>query len=154
MRVFGFRLRAAGAALACALAVGWAGPQAAAGDIAAGEKVYKKCAACHSLKAGKKRLGPSMHGVYGRQAGTFVDAKGKPFKHSKDMAAAGKAGLVWNAEVLAAYIADPKPYIGAMIGKPKAKTKMAFAGLRKAEDIENLIAFMEPYATGQEEGKR
>ena len=70
------------------------------------------------------------------------------------MKAAGEAGLVWSAEVLAAYIADPKPYIGAMIGKKKAKTKMVFPGLKKPADIENLVAFLEPFASGAQEGKR
>ncbi len=142
-----------GMLLACALML-FPGSDARAGDADAGAKVFKKCQACHSLKAGKRRTGPSLHGVYGRQAGTFVDSKGKAFRHSKDMKAAGEAGLVWSAEVLAAYIADPKPYIGAMIGKKKAKTKMVFPGLKKPADIENLLAFLEPFASGAKEGKR
>ena len=134
--------------------VGMGAMPAVAGDAKAGAKVFKKCAACHSLKAGKKKVGPSLHGLYGRAAGTFIDAKGKAFKHSKDLVAAGAAGLVWDASTFAAYIADPKPYIGAMIGKKKAKTKMAFNGLKKAKDVENLTAYLEPYAKGEKEGKK
>ena len=125
-----------------------------AADLAAGQKVFKKCAACHSLKAGKKKVGPSLHGFYGRTAGTFVSAKGKKFKYSKDLVAAGAAGLVWDATNFAAYIADPKPYIAGLIGKKKAKTKMAFGGLIKAGDVENLVAYLEPFAKGEKEGKK
>lgn len=153
MGLFGFAARGVCGAAVLALAVS-TGPATHAADAKAGAKVYKKCRACHSLKAGKIMTGPSLHGLYGRTAGTFVDAKGKAFRHSKDMVAAGEAGLVWSAEVLAVYIADPKPYIGGMIGKKKARTKMAFKGLNKPADVENLIAYLEPYATGREEGKR
>ncbi len=125
-----------------------------AGDAAAGAKVFKKCAACHSLKAGKKKVGPSLHGLYGRTAGSFVNAKGKSFKHSKDLVAAGAAGLVWDAATFAGYIAQPKAYIASRIGKKKAKTKMAFRGLKKAKDVENLVAFIEPFAKGEKEGKK
>lgn len=125
-----------------------------AADPGKGAKIFKKCAACHSLKAGKKKVGPSLHGLYGRTAGTFVDAKGKKFKHSKDMKAAGAAGLVWDPATFAKYIAKPKPYIGGLLGKKKAKTKMAFPGLKKAQDVENLVAFIEPYAKGEKEGKK
>jgi cytochrome c len=145
------------AMIAGAVMLGLTGMTAApavAGDAGKGAKIFKKCAACHSLKPGKKRIGPSLHGLYGRAAGTFVDAKGKAFKHSKDMKAAGKAGLVWDAESFAGYIATPKPYIGALIGKKKAKTKMAFRGLKKPRDVENLVAYIEPYAKGEKEGKK
>jgi cytochrome c2 len=143
--------------VASAMVVGLAGAgmtAAVAADTGKGAKVFKKCAACHSLKAGKKKVGPSLHGLYGRTAGTFVDAKGKKFKHSKDLVAAGAAGLVWDAQNFAGYIAKPKPYIGEMIGKKKAKTKMAFNGLKKAKDVENLVAYLEPYAKGEKEGKK
>ena len=134
--------------------VGMGATPGVAGDAGAGAKVFKKCAACHSLKAGKKKVGPSLHGFYGRAAGTFVSAKGKKFKHSKDLMAAGAAGLVWDASTFASYIAKPKPYIAEMIGKKKAKTKMAFPGLKEPADVENLVAFIEPFAKGEKEGKK
>ncbi len=126
---------------------------AQAGDVAKGEKVFKKCRACHSLRAGKKKVGPSLHGVFGRRAGRFVDARGRAFKHSKDMKAAGAAGLVWSEDTFKRYIAKPKPYIGTIIGKKKAKTKMAFNGLKKPVDVDNLFAYLEPFLMGQQEGK-
>ena len=103
-----------------------------------GKKVFKKCSVCHSLEVGKNKAG-----LYGRAAGSLAG-----YKFSKDMVAAGGAGLIWNAETLAAYIkkdgkAGPKTYIGALIGKKKAKIKMAFPGLKKDEDIANLIAYLD-----------
>ena len=122
-------------------------------DTGNGEKVYKKCRVCHSLQAGKKKVGPSLHGLFGRTAGTFVDAKGKKFKHSKDMIAAGEAGLVWDAERFVDYIGKPKPYIGSFLGKKRAKTKMAFRGLKKQSDVSDLAAYLMPYLEGELEGK-
>jgi cytochrome c len=125
-----------------------------AADAEAGATVFKKCVACHSLKAGKKKVGPSLHGLFGRTAGTFVDGKGKAFKHSQDLAEAGQKGLVWNAETFAGYIADPKPFIGKVLSKDKGKTKMAFPGLKNPTDVANLVAFIEPYAKGEKEGDK
>lgn len=151
-----------GAVAVSVLTIGFAGigsmgigaSAANAAEAAAGEKVFKKCAACHSLKAGMKKVGPSLHGLYGRTAGTFVDAKGKTFKHSKDLVAAGAAGLVWDATSFAEYIADPKPYIAGLLGKEKAKTKMAFPGLKNPADVENLVAYLDPFAKGEKEGEK
>ena len=113
-----------------------------------GAKVFKKCVACHSLKPGKAKLGPSLHGLYGRTAGRFVDSKGRKFKHSQNMKAAGTAGLVWTAETLRAYIGKPKPYISSILGKKRATTKMAFKGLKKQTDIDALLEYLEPFAKG------
>ncbi len=149
----GLRPTFAAAAVIVGLFCAGAG-SASAADPEAGAKIFKKCAGCHSLKAGMKKVGPSLHGLFGRTAGTFVDAKGKDFKHSQDMTEAGKRGLIWNAETFAGYIADPKPYIGAKIGKDSGKTKMAFPGLKNPADVGNLVAFIEPYATGKKEGDK
>ena len=117
-------------------------PLAQAGDAAKGKAVYKKCSVCHSLEAGKKKLGPTLAGLFGRAAGGLDG-----YKYSKDMKAAGAAGLVWSEETLAGYIKKdgkkgPKNYIGALIGKPKAKIKMAFPGLKTDQEVADLIAYL------------
>ncbi len=122
-----------------------AGQAMAEGDAAAGEKVFKMCKACHTVD-GKNRIGPTLQGILGRQAGT---AEG--FKYSKDMKAAGAAGLVWNEETLGTYIKKDgkkglKYFIGSYIGKAKARTKMAFPGLKKAADVANLTAYLKASA--------
>lgn len=99
----------------------------AAGDAASGQKVFNKCKACHSLDAGKNKIGPSLAGVFGRKAGT---APG--FKRFSDPMKA--SGLVWSDETLKAFLANPK--------KSMPGTTMRFAGLKKPADIDNLVAYL------------
>lgn len=96
------------------------------GDPAAGKKVYRKCRACHALDEGRNGVGPHLAGLMGRTAGA-VDG----FAYSEALAG---SGLSWNAETLAAFLANPK---GVVPGN-----KMAFPGVREAEDIQNLIAYL------------
>lgn len=131
----------AGLSLALAITGGLATGDAWAGDPKAGAKVFKKCKACHTLK-GKNRVGPTLEGIIGRTAGTM-----EGFKFSADMKAAGAKGLVWNEETLAGYLkkdkkTTPKKWLGAYLGKKKAKTKMAFNGIKKDKQIEDLIAHL------------
>ncbi len=112
------------------------------GDPAAGKSVFNKCKACHVLDSPKNRVGPSLHGVFGRTAASFDG-----FKYSKDFKAAGDTGLVWDEATLAKFLADPKGYLGSVIGKEKASTRMAFAGIRKEEDVRDLIAYMKETAS-------
>ena len=114
------------ASLLIAGAVALGGQSALAQDAAKGEKVYRKCKACHSLEAGKKKVGPSLHGVFGRTAGTL-----EGFKYSKAMK---ESGIVWDGETISAYMADPKGYI--------PKNRMAFPGLKKEADRADLIAYL------------
>lgn len=109
-----------------ALLAAIASPAMADGDAAAGEKVFKKCKACHTLEEGKNKVGPSLHGVMGRAAGTL-----EGFKFSSAMS---ESGLTWDDETMAKFLAKPKDLV--------AKTKMSFAGLKKEDDIENLIAYL------------
>lgn len=101
----------------------------AAGDVSKGQKIFKKCAACHSLEAGKKKIGPSLHGVLGRTAGTAAG-----FKYSKAMKAYGQSGVVWNDETLDTYLTAPRTVVKG--------TRMAFPGLKKAQDRVDLIAYL------------
>ena len=125
--------------VALALSMGFgvaSAPVWAEGDAKRGKKVFNKCKACHKLTA-KKAIGPGLLGMFGRNAGTVAK-----FKYSKDMKAAGAKGLVWNDETFLAYMAKPKKFIGSIIGKKKAKTRMAFNGLKKEKDRVNLLAYL------------
>lgn len=98
-------------------------------DIAAGKKVFKKCAACHVATEAKNKIGPHLFGVVDRAAGA-VDG----FKYSKNLLKQAEAGLVWNAAEISDYLKKPSAKIKG--------TKMAFAGLKKDDDIANVIAYL------------
>ena len=99
----------------------------AMGDIVTGEKVFKKCAACHSIvKGGKNNIGPALYNVVGRDVGAVDD-----YKYSKALAAYGKA---WTFEELNGYLLKPAKWIKG--------TKMAFAGLRKEKDRASVILYL------------
>ena len=102
---------------------------ASAADLKKGKKVFNKCKACHTLVENKHRIGPSLHGIYGRKAG--VASK---YKFSRAMKKAGNSGLVWDDKSLAKYLSKPRSFIKG--------TKMAFAGIKKTRDMENLLAFL------------
>jgi cytochrome c len=114
----------AGVAMLAATA---ASAQDITGDAAAGEKVFKKCKACHDIE-GKNKVGPHLDGVYGRVAGAVED-----YKYSSGMKKLNEEGLVWNAETLAQYLPSPKDMVD--------KSKMTFK-LTKDKDIENVIAYL------------
>ena len=103
---------------------------AEAQDIAAGEKVFAKCKACHVVgENAKNRVGPVLNGIVGRAAGSV-----EGFKYSPAMSKAGADGLVWDEASLTGYLHDPKGYLKG--------NKMAFAGLKKDEDVVNVIAYL------------
>lgn len=113
-----------------------AAPAADPALVEAGEKVFKKCAACHAIGAGaKNKVGPELNAIIGRTAGT-VDG----FKYSKDMVKAGEEGLVWTRDSLAHFLAKPKDMI--------KRTKMSFAGLKKEAELEAVIAYLEIMGSG------
>jgi cytochrome c len=111
--------------------------EAAAPDpalIAAGEKVFKKCASCHKLGEGAKNgTGPALNGIVDAPAGS---AEG--FKYSAALQDMAAAGLVWDAASLSAFLENPK---GFMKG-----TKMSFAGLKDPADRDALIAYLATFA--------
>ena len=99
----------------------------AMGDLATGEKVFKKCAACHSIvKGGKNNIGPALYNVVGRKVGAVDD-----YKYSKALSAYGKE---WTFEELNGYLIKPAKWIKG--------TKMAFAGLRKEKDRASVILYL------------
>ena len=99
----------------------------AMGDLAVGEKVFKKCAACHSIvKGGKNNIGPALYNVVGRKVGVVND-----YKYSKALSSYGKE---WTFEELNGYLIKPAKWIKG--------TKMAFAGLRKEKDRASVILYL------------
>lgn len=117
------------ATCALALLVGLAGPARADGDPEAGKKVFRTCAACHTIEPGKNKIGPSLLGVVGRTPGTVAG-----FSYSEAMRAFGAAGNSWDAATLDAYLTNPRTVV--------AGTRMAFPGLKAAAERENLIAYL------------
>ncbi|WP_299671838.1 c-type cytochrome [uncultured Roseobacter sp.] len=112
-------------------------PAAASEDDAMlkqGEKVFRKCAACHAVGEGaKNKVGPQLNGIMGRTMGS-VDG----FSYSDGFVEANAAGKVWTPEEMAAFLAKPKTYMKG--------TKMAFAGLRKDEDLAAITAYLQSFA--------
>ncbi len=115
----------AAAAIVFVVSIGYAN----AADVKKGKRVFNKCKACHTLVENKHRIGPSLHGIFGRTAGTT-----EKYKYSKAMKNAGAGGLVWNEKTLAEYLAKPRSFVKG--------TKMTFAGIKKPTDMENLMAFL------------
>ena len=99
----------------------------ALGDISSGEKIFKKCAACHSIvKGGKNNIGPALYNVVGRKIGGVSD-----YKYSKALSAYGKE---WSFEELNGFLIKPAKWIRG--------TKMAYAGLRKEKDRASVIKYL------------
>jgi len=117
------------AAAAVLLSV-FASPALAEGDPAKGAKVFRKCKACHVVDEEKNRVGPHLVGIIDRPVAT-VDG----FKYSKAMVEFGADGQVWDIDTLTVYLKKPKDLI--------KKTSMAFVGLKKDKDIENIIAYLQ-----------
>ncbi|MEO5325368.1 cytochrome c family protein [Mesorhizobium sp. CC13] len=126
------RLIAWGAPALVAASVLATSPVHAAGDAAAGKKIFARCQACHDLAADKNKLGPSLNGVIGRKAGSLPSFEAK---YSDAMKQAGAGGLVWDEANIAAYLKAPKEKVPG--------NKMAFPGLKEDADIQNVIAYIE-----------
>jgi cytochrome c len=101
-------------------------PAHASGDAARGEEVFRKCATCHTLEAGaRNRVGPRLHGLFGRQAGSVAD-----YRYTE---ALKNSGLVWEDATLDAYLKDSEAFVPG--------TKM-YGGLTIDQDRADLIAFL------------
>ena len=99
----------------------------ALGDVAHGEKVFKKCAACHLVNKGaENKIGPALYGVLGKKVASKDD-----YKYSKAMSSYDKT---WTFEEMNGYLRKPQKHIKG--------TKMAFAGLRKDKDRASVILYL------------
>lgn len=110
-------------------------PAMAAGDVAAGEKIFNKCKICHRIGPDAKNMvGPELNGLNGRHSGT---APGYNYSEANK-----NSGITWNEETFKKYITDPKG--------PKEKggipgTKMVFAGLKDAKERDDLWAYVSQF---------
>jgi cytochrome c len=97
------------------------------GDAAAGEKVFAACRTCHVFDEGVNRVGPSLHKVVGRSAGSVAG-----FAYSD---ANKNSGITWTPQVLFEYLKDPKAYVPG--------TKMNFPGVKDDQKRADLVAYLE-----------
>ncbi len=111
------------------------------GDAAAGEDLFKRCKSCHAISNGDEvivrggRTGPNLYGIIGEAA---ADVEG--FRFGDSMIAAGEAGLVWNEENLAEYVADPTGFLRAYLNDDSARAKMTFKLRSGGEDVAAYLA--------------
>lgn len=111
-------------------------PAFADGDPVAGAKAFKACQACHIATEAKNKVGPHLQGVVGRPVASIAD-----YKYSPAMTEFG-AGKVWDEALLSEYLKAPKAVVKG--------TKMAYAGVKKDEELVNIIAYLkDPAAGGQ-----
>jgi cytochrome c len=98
-----------------------------AADTEAGQKAFARCKICHAVEiGGRSAVGPNLHGVFGRKAGTLDG-----FSYS---AAMKNSGIVWDDDSMSKYLRDPR---GSMPGN-----KMAFPGIKNDEEMANLLAYL------------
>jgi cytochrome c2 len=102
------------------------------GDPEQGAKVFNKCQACHALDEAKNKIGPHLVDIFGRPAGSV-----EGFRYSDALTS---SGIVWEDETIAAYLKDPKGYVPG--------NKMVFVGLKKDEDIADLLAYLHQHNGG------
>ena len=97
------------------------------GDATRGEARFQDCAACHKLEAGRNDVGPSLHEIFGRKAGTLAD-----FRYSPAMK---RSGISWTPETLDKFITEPQAMVPA--------NRMPYAGMANPSDRADLIAYLQ-----------
>jgi cytochrome c len=132
---------------AIALATLTAAPAFAAGDIAKGEAVFKTCQACHVIAdadgkvlGGMGKVGPNLHGLFGRQAGSL-----EGFNYGKDLEALGETGLIWDEALFVEYVQDPANFLKTKLDKSNARSKMSFK-LKGDEKVADVYAYLAQFS--------
>jgi cytochrome c2 len=97
------------------------------GDAQRGAQVFTQCKICHSLEAGKNMLGPTLHGLIGRKAGSVPGYAYSPAMKS--------ANVTWTDDTLSKYLSDPKAFIPG--------DKMAFTGIKDPSKLGDLLAYLD-----------
>lgn len=96
------------------------------GDAQRGVQVFTPCKICHSLEPGKNMVGPSLHGLFGRQSGSVPG-----YNYS---AAMKTANVTWNDGTLSKYLTDPKAFVPG--------DKMAFPGIKDPGKLADLLTYL------------
>ena len=136
--------RQAIALVSAALLAGPALAQDATGDAKKGERVFKRCQACHvveapdgTILAGRSgKIGPNLYDLEGRAAASVED-----FRYGTSIKKAAEMGLVWNEENFVGYVQDPTGFLREYTGDNSARAKMSFK-LRKEDDAKDVYAYI------------
>lgn len=110
-----------------------AGPSQA-GDPGKGAELFRRCAVCHAVEAGRHKVGPSLAGVVGRPV-----ASADGYRYSQAMHAHGESGAVWTVDALDEYLASPRAVVRG--------TRMAFPGVKNADDRADVIEYLKTLST-------